>query len=61
MNLYADQGVGNKLKVGGGSTSETSTIFQFLRNLTKKDYSHTQEQHIYQKLKAFINLQVNFP
>lgn len=49
MNLYADQGVGNKLKVGGGSTSETSTIFQFLRNLklTKKDYSHTQEQHIY--------------
>lgn len=46
MNLYADQGVGNKLKVGGGSTSETSTI-QFLRNLTKKDYSHTQEQHIY--------------
>lgn len=44
MNLYADQGVGNKLKVGGGSTSET---FQFLRNLTKKDYSHTQEQHIY--------------
>lgn len=48
MNLYADQGVGNKLKVGGGSTSETSTIFQFLRNLTKK-IIHTRKNNIYIK------------
>lgn len=49
MNLYADQGVGNKLKVGGGSTSETSTIFQFLRNLTKKKIIHTRKNNIYIK------------
>lgn len=50
MNLYADQGVGNKLKVGGGSTSETSTIFQFLRNLIdKKKIIHTRKNNIYIK------------
>lgn len=53
MNLYADQGVGNKLKVGGGLTSETSTIFQFLRNLTKKRlFTHARTTYIL-KIKSF--------
>lgn len=54
MNLYADQGVGNKLKVGGGSTSETSTIFQFLRNLIDKKrlFTHARTTYIL-KIKSF--------
>lgn len=50
MNLYADQGVGNKLKVGGGSTSETSTIFKELDK--KRLFTHARTTYIL-KIKSF--------
>lgn len=53
MNLYADQGVGNKLKVGGGSTSETSTIFSIFKELDKKRlFTHARTTYIL-KIKSF--------